>query len=116
MPARSGRFEEGADTELLREGKEEKTPEPTGSPALTQATATEKLEQERRCAVIGVIVAPGLAHDVTSRIASELQEDLRDRYDSVDWRTELQVDRLVVPPASLPEIFAAGRHKLLAGD
>jgi hypothetical protein len=83
---------------------------------VTQTTATEEREQERPCAVIGVIVAPGLAHDVTSRIASELQEDLRARYDSVDWRTELQVDRLVVPPASLTELFAAGRRKLLDGD
>jgi hypothetical protein len=82
---------------------------------VTQTTATEKLEQERRCAVIGVIVAPGLAHDVTSRIASELQQDLRGRYDSVDWRTELHVDRLVDPPASLTEILAAGRRKLLDG-
>jgi hypothetical protein len=59
------------------------------------------------------MVAPGLAHDVTSRIASELLEDLRARYDSVDWRTELQVDRLVVPPAALTEIFAAARRTLL---
>jgi len=82
---------------------------------VTETTATEKLEQERRCAVIGVIVAPGLAHDVTSRIASELQEDIRGRYDSVEWRTELHVDRLVDPPASLTEILAAGRRKLLDG-
>jgi hypothetical protein len=83
---------------------------------VTQTTATENREQERRCAVIGVIVAPRLAPDVTSRIANELQEDLRRRYDSVDWRTELHVDRLVDPPASLTEIFAAARQKLLAGD
>ena len=83
---------------------------------MTQATATEKPEQERGRAVIGVIVAPGLAQDVTSRIASGLQEDLRGRYDSVDWRTELEVDRLVVPPAPLTEILAAGRRKLLEGD
>jgi hypothetical protein len=83
---------------------------------VTETTATEAREQDRRCAVIGVIVAPGLAHDVTSRIAPELQEDLPGLYDSVDWRTELEVDRLVVPPASLTEILAAGRRKLLDGD
>ncbi len=55
--------------------------------------------EERPCAVLGVIVAPGLAHEVTARIAAELLEDLRERYGSVDWRTELEVDRLVVPPA-----------------
>ena len=81
---------------------------------MTQATPTETREPERRCAVVGVIVAPGLAHDVTSRIAPELQEDLPGLNNSVDWRTELDVDRLVVPPASLTEILAAGRRKLLA--
>jgi len=64
----------------------------------------ERAENRPR-AVLGVIVAPGLAHDVTSRIASELLQDLRARYDSVDWHVELEVDRLVVPPASLTEIF-----------
>jgi len=43
----------------------------------------ERAENRPR-AVLGVIVAPGLAHDVTSRIASELLQDLRARYDSVD--------------------------------
>ena len=83
---------------------------------MTESTATENRDQERQCAVIGMLVAPGLAHDVTARIASELEEDLRDRYESVDWRTELEVDRLVVPPAPLTEIFAAARRKLLEGD
>jgi hypothetical protein len=83
---------------------------------VTETAETENREQARRCAVIGMVVAPGLAHDVTSRIASELEEDLRERYESVDWRTDLQVDRLVVPPAPLTEIFAAGRRKLLEGD
>jgi hypothetical protein len=76
----------------------------------------EGAREERPCAVLGVIVAPGLVHDVTARIAAELLEDLRERYGSVDWRTELEVDRLVVPPARLNEIFAAGRRKLLEGD
>ena len=70
----------------------------------------EEGREERPCAVLGVIVAPGLAHDMTSRIASELLDDVRERYDSVDWRTELQMDRLVVPPAPLTEILDAGRR------
>ena len=86
---------------------------------MTEPTATERRDERvetRPRAVLGVIVAPGLAHDVTSRIASELLQDLRARYDSVDWHAELEVDRLVVPPASLTEIFAAGRRRLLEGD
>ena len=89
---------------------------------LARVTEPSRLDQpagareERPCAVLGVIVAPGLAHEVTARIAAELLEDLRERYGSVDWRTELEVDRLVVPPAHLSEIFAAGRRKLLDSD
>jgi hypothetical protein len=86
---------------------------------VTEPARVEGPEQggeERPCAVLGVVVAPGLAHEVTARIAAELLEDLRERCDSVDWRTELEVDRLVVPPAQLTEIFAAGRRKLLDGD
>jgi hypothetical protein len=33
----------------------------------------------------------------------------------VDWRTELRVDRLVVPPAQTTEIIEAARQKLLDG-
>jgi uncharacterized membrane protein len=86
---------------------------------VTEPARTEQREEppeDRPCAVLGVIVAPGLAHDVTSRIASELLQDLRARYDSVDWHAELEVDRLVVPPASLTEIFVAGRRRLLESD
>ena len=86
---------------------------------MIEPAATERRDEpveDRPRAVLGVIVAPGLAHDVTSRIASELLQDLRERYDSVDWDAELDVDRLVDPPAPLTEIFAAGRRKLLEGD
>ena len=34
----------------------------------------------------------------------------------MDWRTELTVDRLVVPPVPTTELLAAARHKLLAAD
>jgi uncharacterized membrane protein len=73
-------------------------------------------QRDRPCAVLGVIVAPGLVHDVTSKIADELLADLRERYDSVDWRGELEVDRLVEPPAPLTEIFDSARRKLLESD
>jgi hypothetical protein len=62
---------------------------------------------------LGVIVAPGLAEDVTQRVAADLAEDLRKSYESVGWQTDLIVDRLVVPPASTPEILDAARRKLL---
>ncbi len=63
--------------------------------------------------VLGVVVAPGLAEDVTAKIAADLADDLEASYGAVDWRTELHVDRLVQPPAPLTEIFDAARRRLL---
>ena len=65
---------------------------------------------------LGVVVAPGLARDVTEGIAENLLADLREEYGSVDWSTDLSVDRLVIPPAPTTELFAAARRKLLEGD
>lgn len=65
---------------------------------------------------LGVVVAPGLARDVTAGIAENLLDDLRARYADVNWRTELTVDRLVMPPVPTTELFAAARRKLLAAD
>jgi hypothetical protein len=58
-------------------------------------------------------VAPGLASDVTAKIAAELADDLVALETGVDWRTELEVDRLVVPPALTTELIDAARQKLL---
>ena len=76
---------------------------------LDQSTAQPRID-------LGVVVAPGLARDVTAGIAENLLEDLRAHYDGVDWRTELTVDRLVVPPVPTTELLAAARRKLLAAD
>ena len=73
-------------------------------------------EPEKAAAVLGIVVAPGLAYDVTSRVADELVEDIRERHGAIDWRTELLVDRLVVPPAPTTEILDAARRRLLDGD
>jgi hypothetical protein len=60
-----------------------------------------------------VIVAPGLALDVTAKVASELADDLRALDSGVEWKTELAVDRLVAPPADTTEILDAARRRLL---
>jgi len=65
---------------------------------------------------LGVIVAPGLARDVTAKIASELAHDLEALDLGVEWRTELAADRLVTPPAQTSEIIDAARRKLLDED
>lgn len=63
--------------------------------------------------VLGVVVAPGLARDVTAKIAAELADDLVALDTGVAWRTELRVDRLVIPPAPTTEIVDGARQKLL---
>jgi hypothetical protein len=63
--------------------------------------------------VLGVVVAPGLARDVTAKVVAEVADDLIALDTGVDWRTELRVDRLVVPPAHTTEIVDAARQKLL---
>lgn len=63
----------------------------------------------RSTVTLGVIVAPRLKQDVPP----ELAEDLARRHRSVDWRTELVVDRLVEPPAPLTDILEYARRRLL---
>jgi hypothetical protein len=73
-------------------------------------------ERPKPSIALGVIVAPGLARDVTAKIASELADDLRALDTDVDWRTELAVDRLVAPPAQTTDIVDAARRKLLEAN
>jgi hypothetical protein len=76
----------------------------------------EEAPESRPTVALGVVVAPGLASDLTARIADDLAEDLRRSYGDVEWRTGLQVDRLVTPPASNTEILSAARRRLLESD
>jgi hypothetical protein len=76
----------------------------------------EREEAARRRVTLGVIVAPRLERDVTAQLAEHVAEDLRERHPSVDWRTELLVDRLVEPSAPLTELLEAARRRLLEHD
>jgi hypothetical protein len=77
------------------------------------AAADEHHAEPQPDIALGVIVAPGLARDVTAKVASELANDLRAMNSGVEWKTELAVDRLVAPPVQTAEILAAARRKLL---
>ncbi len=80
------------------------------------ASADQHRAEPQADIVLGVIVAPGLARDVTAKIASELGHDLEALDLGVEWRAELTVDRLVTPPAQTTEIIDAARRKLLDED
>ena len=77
------------------------------------ASADQHRAEPQANIVLGVVVAPGLARDVTAKIASELAHDLEALDLGVEWRTELTVDRVVTPPAQTSEIIDAARRKLL---
>jgi len=80
------------------------------------ASAGQRRAEPQADIALGVIVAPGLARDVTTKIASELAHDLEALDLGVEWRTELAADRLVTPPAQTSEIIDAARRKLLDED
>ena len=77
------------------------------------ATADRHHAEPQPDIALGVIVAPGLARDVTAKVAGELADDLCALDSGVEWKTELAVDRLVAPPAETTEILDAARRKLL---
>ena len=84
------------------------------SPTKPEAASADQHRAEPQPDIaLGVIVAPGLARDVTAKIAGELAHDLEALDLGVEWRTELTVDRLVTPPAQTTEIIDAARRKLL---
>ncbi|MDX6534359.1 MAG: hypothetical protein QOF68_2103 [Gaiellales bacterium] len=60
-------------------------------------------------------MAPGLAEEVAARIADDVAMEPRARFQGVHWQTAFVVDRLVVPPATVSEIFEAARRRLLEG-
>jgi hypothetical protein len=62
---------------------------------------------------LGVLAAPGLPEEVSSRIADDLAEDLREAHGPLGWRTEFVVDRLVAPPAETTQLVQAARRALL---
>jgi hypothetical protein len=79
--------------------------------------APQSSELDERPAVkLGVVVSPGLAHEITVDVATDLAEDLGDPRDEVEWRTEFVVDRLVEPPVPTTELIDAARRRLLEGD
>jgi membrane protein DedA with SNARE-associated domain len=62
---------------------------------------------------LGLVVTPVLQEDAARRLARELGELLRDRYPAVRWELPYVLERLVEPPARLPDLVDALRARLL---
>src|SRR6186997_1768858 len=72
-----------------------------------------RVGEHERSVRLGVLIAPGLPEEVSTRIADDLAEDLRQSYGAVGWRTEFVVDRLAVPPAETTQLVEGARRALL---
>ena len=73
------------------------------------------MSDPERSVSLGVLVAPGLPEEVSTKIADDLAEDLREAHGALGWRTEFVVDRLVVPPAETTQRAARSANKRLLG-
>jgi hypothetical protein len=65
---------------------------------------------------VGLLAAPGLAAEVAESLAPELSRRLNEHYPEVDWEVPLEIDALVVPPASTTELIDAAHQRLLGQD
>jgi hypothetical protein len=65
---------------------------------------------------VGLLAAPGLPAEVAESLAPELSIRLNELYPEVDWVVPLEIDGLVVPPASTTELIDAAHDRLLGQD
>jgi hypothetical protein len=65
---------------------------------------------------VGLLAAPGLPAEVAESLAPELSRRLNELYPEVEWAVPLEIDSLVVPPASTTELIDAAHERLLGKD
>jgi hypothetical protein len=65
---------------------------------------------------VGLLAAPGLPAEVAESLAPELSRRLNELYPEVEWAVPLEIDGLVVPPASTTELIDAAHDRLLGQD
>jgi hypothetical protein len=65
---------------------------------------------------VGLLAAPDLPADVAESLAPELSMRLNELYPEVEWVVPLEIDGLVVPPASTTELIDAAHERLLGQD
>jgi hypothetical protein len=65
---------------------------------------------------VGLLAAPGLPAEVAENLTPELSTQLNELYPEVEWAVPLEIDALVVPPASTTELIDAAHQRLLGED
>jgi hypothetical protein len=71
---------------------------------------------ERTQIAVGLLAAPDLPAEVAESLAPELCSRLNELYPEVEWVVPLEIDGLVVPPASTTELIDAAHERLLGQD
>jgi hypothetical protein len=87
----------------------------SGAPGNRDPGSTSTTPGQAEIAV-GLLAAPGLAAEVAESLAPELSRRLNELYPEVDWEVPLEIDALVVPPASTTELIDAAHQRLLGQD
>ena len=65
---------------------------------------------------VGLLAAPGLPAEVAESLTPELSTRLNELHPEVEWSVPLEIDALVVPPASTTELIDAAHQRLLGED
>src|SRR4051794_5847920 len=64
--------------------------------------------------VVGVLAAPGLAHDLADQLADELPELLRQRHpEEGDWQVEVAVEGRIAAPGADVDVIKVARDRML---
>jgi hypothetical protein len=64
---------------------------------------------------VGLLAAPGLAHDLATELAAELPAWLRDRFPGVDWTVAVSADPLVGAAGASEDLVQIARRRQLTG-
>jgi hypothetical protein len=71
---------------------------------------------ERAQIAVGLLAAPDLPAEIAESLAPELSSRLNELYPEVEWAAPLEIDGLVVPPASTTDLIDAAHERLLGQD
>jgi hypothetical protein len=70
--------------------------------------------QQSETIVVGLLAAPGLAHEVARELARELPRELRWRFPEVQWEVDVEVEPMAAASGSDVDLVSIARDRMLA--
>jgi uncharacterized membrane protein len=70
--------------------------------------------RRREAVVVGLVAAPGLAHDLARRVADDVEAALRRRFPEVAWRVEVRREPLAAASQTDVDLVEVARRRMLA--